>query len=107
MDLKKFVKHFFKVIYLHSVHSLSAGALDLLPYFQKGGLTVSQFLEGGCWKSGVTFSAGGRCCSFYMKDKVKSELLKDKKGIYKQKCLSAITKNLNWQILTKNLVIYF
>ena len=27
------------------------------------------------------------------------------KKIYKQKkCLSAITKNLNWQILTKNLV---
>ena len=28
------------------------------------------------------------------------------KKIYKQKWLSAITKNLNWQILTKNLVTF-
>ena len=34
-------------------------------------------------------------------------MLNDKKEIYKQKCLSAIAKNLNWQILTKNLVTYF
>ena len=39
------------------------------------------------------------CC---IKNKLKSEILNTKK--YKPKCLSAITKNLNWQILTKNLV---
>ena len=33
-------------------------------------------------------------------------MLNDKKEIYKQKCLSAIAKNLNWQILTKNLVTF-
>ena len=43
---------FLKVIYLHSVHPLSPGGLDLLPKFQKGGLTGSQFLERGCWKRG-------------------------------------------------------
>ena len=37
---------------------LSSGrgrGLKLLPNFQKkkGGLTVSQFLEGGCWERGV------------------------------------------------------
>ena len=26
------------------------------------------------------------------------------KKVYKQKCFSVITKNLNWEILTKNLV---
>ena len=46
MTSKKYVKHFLKVIYLHSVHSLSAGVLSLLPSFQKGDLTGSQFLEG-------------------------------------------------------------
>ena len=34
-------------------------------------------------------------------------MLNDKNKIYKQKCLSAIPKNLNWQSLTKDLVIYF
>ena len=53
-------------------------------------------------KRGWPFSAGGRGCSFYVKNKLKPEILNDKK--YKQKCLSTITKNLNWQILTKNLV---
>ena len=29
---------------------VSPGGLSLLPNFQKGDLTGSQFLEGGCWK---------------------------------------------------------
>ena len=32
--------------------------------------------------------------------------MQQKKNIYKQKCLSVITKDLNWQILTKNLVTF-
>ena len=28
------------------------------------------------------------------------------KKVYKQKCFSVITKNLNWEILTKNLVTF-
>ena len=53
MALEEYVKHIFlKVIYLHSVYPLSPGGLSLLPDFQKGGLTGSPFLEGGCWKRG-------------------------------------------------------
>ena len=43
------------------------------------------------------------------KKKVKSETLRDKNKKEKQiqtKCISAITKNFNWQILTKNLVAF-
>ena len=35
MALKKHVKHFFIVIYLHCVHPVSAGGLNLLTNFQK------------------------------------------------------------------------
>ena len=56
MALKEYINHFFKkVIYFHSVHSLSPGGLSLLPIFKKGGLTGSQFLKGGCWKRGGDF----------------------------------------------------
>ena len=41
-----------------------------------------------------------RSCSFYIKNKLKSEIFDDKKKF------SVITKNLNWAILTKNLVIF-
>ena len=39
-----------------------------------------------------------------MKNKLKSEIFNYK--VYKQKCFSVITKNLNWEILTKNLVTF-
>ena len=48
---------------------------------------------------------GGKDRSFYIKNKLKSEILNDKKN-YKPKCLSAIIKNLDCQILTKNLVTF-
>ena len=41
-----------------------------------------------------------------MKNKLKSEILNDKKKLQTKKCLSVITKNKNWQILTKNLVTF-
>ena len=45
-------------------------------------------------KKAVIFRGG---CSFYIKSKLKSEILNDKK-IYKQKTFfSVITKNLNWE----------
>ena len=74
--------------------------------FKEGDLTGSQFLDGGCWKRGVTFFSRGDGCSFYMKNKLKSEILNDKKKLQTKKCLSVITKNKNWQILTKNLVTF-
>ena len=68
-------------------------------------MTGSQFLERGCWKRGGNFFelGEGGIAIFSIKNKLKSETLNDKKN-YKPKCLSAITNNLNWQILTKNLV---
>ena len=70
---------------LHSVHpsSISAGVLILLPNFQRG-LTRSQDLRG--WLLGkigvIVFEGGGRGgCSFYIKNKLKSEIFNDKKGL--------------------------
>ena len=50
-------------------------------------------------------SRGREGSQFYIKKKLKDETLNDKKN-YKPKCLSAVTKNLNWQILSKNLVTF-
>ena len=82
MALKKYVKHFFKVIYLHHMHPLSDGGLNLLPNFLKRGpdrITIfrGRLLE----KRGDFFSAGKRGCIFYIKNKLKSEILNDKKII--------------------------
>ena len=64
------------------------------------GLTGPQFLEGVAGKDGVTFFRVG--CRFYIKNKLKSEIVNNKKA-YKQKFFfSVITKNLNWEILPKN-----
>ena len=52
----------------------------------------------------MTFSQG-EDCSFYIKNKLKSEIFTDKKK-YKKVFFSVITKNLNWKILTKNLVTF-
>ena len=95
MALKKYVKHFFKVIYLHSVLPLSTEGLNLLPNFQKRGPDrISTFR--GCWKRGVSFFSGGEGLQIlHKKKKLKSEMLNDQKEIYKQKYLPAITKNLN------------
>ena len=46
------------------------------------------------------FFQGG--CSFYIKNKLKSEIFNDKKGLLTKMFLPLITKNLNWEILTKN-----
>ena len=55
--------------------------LNLLPTFQKGGgvLTGSQFLQMGLRKEGGTLFGGGGC-SFYIKNKLKSEIFNDKIG---------------------------
>ena len=65
-------------------------------------LTGSQFLEGVAGKEGWPFLGG---CSFYVKNKLKLKTLNDKKN-YKQKYFSVIIKNLNWEILSTNLVIF-
>ena len=55
-------------------------------------------MEGRGWP----FSGG---CSFYMKNKLKSELFNRKK-IYKKMFFSFMTKNFNWEISTKNFVTF-
>ena len=68
MASKKYVKHFLKVIYLHSVHLLSAGGLSLLPNFQERGPDRISFF----------FSRGREGSHFYIKNKLKSEILNKK-----------------------------
>ena len=47
-------------------------------------------------------------CNFYIKSKLKSEIFNEKKKKKKleTKTFSVKTNNLNWDILTKNLVIF-
>ena len=64
----------------------------------------SQFIEGVAAKEEGDLSSGG--CSFYIKNKLKCGVFNEKK-VYKQKMFFfVITKNLNWEILTINLVTF-
>ena len=51
--------------------------------FKKEGLTGPQVLEGAAGKEGMTFFSGG--CNFHIKNKLKSEIFKDKKGLIAKK----------------------
>ena len=48
---------------------------------------------------------GGGCCSFYIKNKLKSQIFNNKKSLSGKTFFSVTTKNLNWEIFTRNLVI--
>ena len=69
---------------------------SLLSNFQKGGLLG---------KRGLMLFRGS--CSLYIEKKLKSGLFNDKK-VFELKCffLLYITKNLNWENLTKNLATF-
>ena len=54
---------------------------------------------------GEIFEGVGGGCNFYIKNKLKSEIFHDKKSLSTKKLFSAINKNSNWKMLTKNLVI--
>ena len=56
-------------------------------------MTGSQFLEGVVGKEGMKFFRGRGKCSFYIKNKLKSEIF-----------FSVITKNLNGEIFAKEKV---
>ena len=47
-----------------------------------------------------------RGCNFHIKNKVKSEIVNDKKSLQSKIFFSAIIKNSNWEILPKNLVTF-
>ena len=57
----------------------------------------------------MTFSGLGEGCSLYIKNLkylLKSEIFNDKKSIQTKMLLSVMSKSLNWEILTKNLVTF-
>ena len=67
------------------------------------GLGRTSIFRGGCWERGADLFQLG--CSFYIKNKLKSEIFYYKK-VYKQMFFSMITKNLDWKTLTKNSVTF-
>ena len=65
MASKMYAKHFFKVIYSHSVHPPSAGWLSLLPNFEKRGPgRISIFGERLLEKGSDLFQQGGELAVF-------------------------------------------
>ena len=80
--------------------------MSLQPNFQKeGGLDrISTFRGVLLGKRGVTLFRGG--CNFHIKNKLKSEIVNDKKSLYAKIFFPVITKNSNWKILPKNLVTF-
>ena len=54
----------------------------------------------------MTFFGGGGDCNFHIKNKSKSEIVNDKKSLQAKIFFSVVTKNSNWDILTKNLVTF-
>ena len=54
----------------------------------------------------MTFSGGGGNCNFHIKNKSQSEIFNDKKSLQAKIFFSVVTKNSNWDILTKNLVTF-
>ena len=69
-------------------------------------MTGSQFLEKGCWERGVTFFGVGEGVQFLHKNTLKSEIVNAKKSLLAKIFFSVITKNLNWEILIKNLITF-
>ena len=83
MASKKYVKHFFKVIYLHSVHLAFCWAVESPTIFlKKRARQDLNFWREIAGKEGVTCVSGGeeggRSCSFYAKNKLKSKILNQK-----------------------------
>ena len=79
------------------------GRLILLPNLQKWarGLTGSQFLEGGFWE--WLFSERG--FNFYLKNKLNTEIFNNEKSLQTKMFFAVTTKNLNCDILTKDLLL--
>ena len=70
---------------------------------KKGGLDKTSTFGGSCWERGGDFFRG--CCNFNI-NKLKSEIFNDKKSLWTKIFFSVITKNSDWEILTKNLVTF-
>ena len=96
----------------HSVHPpppfLLGGrgrGFSLRPIFQKGGLDrISIFRVGLLGRRRTTLFR--ESCSFYIKNKLKSQIFNNKKSLSSKMFFSVTTKNLIEEILTKNLVTF-
>ena len=91
---------------IHSVYLsflLAEGVEPPTEFSQRGGFTGSQFLEKCCWESRSDLLQG--VVVLTQKNKLKSGTLMTKKFINKN-ISSVITRNINWQILTKNLITF-
>ena len=75
------------------------------PFSKSGGLPGSQFLEEVAWKEGDDVFQGSGVFT-KKKNNLKSDIFNDKKSLLKLIFLTALTKNLNWEILTKNSDIF-
>ena len=83
-DFKNTVLSFSPHPLMHSGHPpFLQGRLSLQPIFQKGGggLTGPQLSIGVAGKEGVTFFRGGGGLQFSDKNKLKYEIVNDKKGL--------------------------
>ena len=79
------IEQFYIILCIPPVFLLGGGG------FKKEGFNGISILERGCWERGSDFFQKGY--NFYIKNKLKSEIFKDKK-VYKQKYFSVLTKNL-------------
>ena len=80
--------------------------LSFQPIFQKGGGfdRISIFRGEVAWKKWNDFFQGG--FTFYIKNQLKSQIFNNTKSLSAKMFFSVTTKNLNWEILTKNLVTF-
>ena len=84
---------------------LSAGGWTSYQIFKKGGLDRTSTLRGRLLEKRDNFFQGG-VAILQKKNKLKSEIFNDKKSLWTKIFFSVITKNSDWEILTKNLVTF-
>ena len=106
--------HHFKTRVWHILHPpsppphpflLREGGLSFWPIFQKGGLDRISIFRGGLLGRRRT-TLFRESCSFYIKNKLKSQIFNNKKSLSSKMFFSVTTKNLIEEILTKNLVTF-
>ena len=108
--LYAFLNWIWKSLYISPVSKSACSNLwgesrftSLFCYFL--GLDRTLICRGGLVrKRRVTFFRRG--CNFYLKNELKSETFNNAKSWYRKIFSSIITKNSNWEILTKNLVTF-
>ena len=65
---------------LHPPPFSTCGVEPLTKFSKRGGLDRISIFRGGCWEGGGDFFQRGGC-SFYIKNKLKSEIFNDKKSL--------------------------